>query len=113
MGKTIRYEQEVEVIETYGIDYDEQDFLYDCQVHNIENITFDEICGILDGSLPDVMITVTEYYMDDNGNYLHGPHMVSADEFFNRTLCDAAFEYGCDDRDDLEILSRDIKIIAS
>ena len=33
--KTINFTQEVEVIETYDIDYSQSDFEYDCEVFNI------------------------------------------------------------------------------
>ena len=42
--KTINFTQEVEVIETYDIDYSQSDFEYDCEVFKITNLSFDELC---------------------------------------------------------------------
>ena len=108
--KTINYKQTVEVIENYEVNYTRADFNYDCDSYNIEGITYEELCELLEGKRPDWMITVEEYYLDATGQSLMGPHIVSAEEFFSRILCDAAFEYGCDDRVEANISHREIKI---
>lgn len=111
MDKYIKYRQKVAVIEHYEIEYTYHDFQCDCEACKIENITFEEVCDILSGNAVDQLIYVTESYIDDDGNFLFGPHIVSAHEFFNRMVCDSAFEYGYDDRDEIEILERKITIL--
>lgn len=106
--KTIRYKQTVEVVEYYEVDYTQRDFKNDCAYFKIENLTYEDLCGILDGSIEDHLITTEEYHYDENGNIILGPQLVSAKEFFTRMMTDAAFEYGYDDKVEVGIPQREI-----
>ena len=106
--KTIRYKQIVEVVEYYEVDYTRRDFQYDCECFKIENFTYEDLCGILDGSIEDRLISVEEFYCNENGDVILGPRFVSAKEFFTRMMTDAAFEYGSDDRVEVGTPQREV-----
>ena len=113
MTKRIYYTQKVEVIETYEISFDESEFNDVVEDYEITGITYDELCDLLADKKPDFLISITDHYRDADGNYVYGPHFVDAREFFTRHLCDEAFQWGYEDRDEIEILSRGFEVIDS
>jgi hypothetical protein len=104
--KTINYRHQVEVIETYDIEYTLEDFILDVQYYEIENLTYEELQDILENQ-KDVMITVNDYHHNDDGVYVKGPHFVDAYEFFTRLLTDYAFDNGPFDSDYQCVLNRE------
>ena len=112
MGKFINYRHTVEVVEYYDVNYEESEFNQDVAFYNISGITFDEVCDLLSTNCEDILITVNEHYFDPALNrYVYGPHIISGREFFTRLITDAAFEWGADDRDEIEIRDREFNII--
>ena len=111
MANSIIYRQSVKVIEYYEIEYTENEFEFDCETYHVQGITYDELCGVMSGQCGDMLISVCEPHTNDFGEYVDGPYFIGAREFFNRILCDSAFEYGYGDRDELEIMDREIDII--
>ena len=108
--KTIRFIQQLDVIETYDLDYTEADFLMDCELYNIENFTFDELCDVLENE-KEVMITVTElHYNTDLEEWVNGPHMVEAGEFFAMIMDDLAYDAGPTDSETVDINNRMINV---
>lgn len=69
--KTINYRHQVEVIETYEIEYTLEDFMLDVQYYEIDNLTYEELQDILENK-KDVMITVNDYHHNDDGVYVKG-----------------------------------------
>ena len=111
MANSIIYKQAVKVIEYYEIEYTENEFEFDCETYQIKDFTYAELCDILNEKIDDVMISVYEGHVNSEREWVIGPHFTSAKEFFTRILCDSAFEYGYGDRDELEIMNREIDII--
>ena len=92
--KTIRFRQVVQVEEVYDTSYSAEDFAADCRYYDIQNLTFDELCSIMDNE-EEVMITINENYYDfDKQAWQSGPHMVDAFEFFSGILCQEAYDAG-------------------
>ena len=104
----IIYRQKVKVIEDYEYHYDRVDFENDCADYDIEGVTYEDVEKLLtDDYTPDFMICVNETYIDQEANELkRGPHMVSARYFFAHQIADYAFQYGYDDRDEIEVFER-------
>lgn len=97
--------------ETYGIEYNEKNFLCDCRDYNIENITFDEVCNILNNNQSDVLITVTHNYVDYKGQFVYNhPCVVSAKEFFTKIIYNIKLEYD-EDQNYCQMLNRNIKVV--
>lgn len=111
MDKKIRYKQTVNIKEYYDIYYTLSDFEYDCHLYKIENLSFDELCGVLNGTKPDFIISVSEGHVNYDGVYVYGPHYVSVLDFFSELLVSDAIERGYEMRDKLEILDKEITIL--
>lgn len=111
MANSIVYKQSVKVIEYYEIEYTEKEFEFDCETYSVEGITYQELCGIMSGQCGDILISVNEPHVNDDGVWVNGPRFISAIEFFNRIMCDSSFECGYNDREELEILERQIYIV--
>lgn len=107
--KTIRFTQKVEVIESYNIEYTQEEFELDCVHFEIKDFSYEELCEVLLHKKDDIMIKVTEYHVDDyTGEFGYSPHFVSAYEFFSRLLCDYSFDAGPWDTDTISIYNREI-----
>lgn len=106
MDKKIRYKQTVRANEYYSIDYTLHDFEYDCECYGVEGVSFDDLCGVLNGTKPDFIIRVTEFY--DDG--LYGTHLTSVLDFFSRRLAEQSFDQGYQIRNTLEIVDKEIRI---
>ena len=108
--KTIKFTQKTEVIETYEIEYTADDFAYDCNAYQIENFSYEDLCDIMENE-KEVFITVTEYHYDTNiEEWVNGPHMVDAFEFFALMMDDQAYDAGPWDSETTGIYSRDIQV---
>lgn len=112
MDKKIRYKQTVNIKEHYDIYYTLSDFEYDCRRYKIENLSFDELCDVLNGTKPDFIISVSEGHLDYDGVYVYGPHFVSVLDFFSVVLADDAFDRGYEMRDELEIIDKETTILS-
>ena len=108
--KTIKFTQQVEVIETYETEYSEADFEYDKNLYKIENLTYDELCDIFENN-KEVFISVTESHFDPElDRWVDGPHMVDTIEFFSFIMDDQAYNMGPIDCEAIEIVDRQIQI---
>lgn len=106
--KTINFTQELEVIETYDIDYSQSDFEYDCEVFKITNLSFDELCDIM-AHKKEVLIEITDFHCQD-GVWVTGPHFVDAYDFFINIMSDQSFDNGPWDVETVSIYNRTVKV---
>lgn len=93
--KTIKFSQTASVIETAEYIFDENDFNYLVENHDIDNITYEDVCDIFEGKKPDFLITVVDdmWVEDEKGSYFTvQPHMVSAYSFFNSFMENEAWD---------------------
>lgn len=106
--KTIKFSQKTKVLESYEVEYTKEEFELDCIHFEIQNFSYEELCDILLNNVRDVMIKVTEYFVDDyTGEYKCGPHFADAYVFFNGLLRDCAFDEGPYNSHIIEIYDQD------
>ena len=110
MGQRVVYEQRVEIIEDYELEYSREDFIMDCNNFDITDITYEELSDILVDKIPDKKILVNPPKMDVEGVYIVVPQLYDAKEFFTLLMCDLCFQFGCFDRQELNILNRKFSI---
>lgn len=93
--KTIKFSQVASVLETAEYVFDRNDFNYLVDNHEIENVTYEDVCDLFEGKKEDFLITVMDdvWFPDDNGGYLTvQPRMVSAYSFFNNFMENEAWD---------------------
>lgn len=87
--KTINFSQVASVLETATFTFDRNDFNYLVENHEIENITYEDVCDLFEGKKEDFFITIVDdvWVADENGGYLElQPQIVSAHSFFNEYM---------------------------
>lgn len=105
--KKINFIERVQAIETFQIEYTEEDFENDRAIFEIENFTFEDLCMVFEG-YDEIMIEVNDSdWNAETRDWEPCRKQVNAYDFFINLMSDMASEEGPWESELVDLLSRE------